>query len=270
MRRPGHTVIRRSFALLLASACAGCHGGGPLLHPAHVLRPGYVSVGAGLSGEMIIAGPPALASPDAGASAGGPAASESAARLKLSEIAVAPGVAPWASARVGIEGENEAGLTYTGRAVRLDGRHAFPLGEAALSIGLGASALFSGGPGAAAEGSDVHGAGIDVPVLLGFRSDADLYAVWFGPRLGFELLGGEVRLPASGTATAATRSPLVDASGQHLHVGFVLGVRGGFRHVHVAVEATATYHHADGEIAGAPVAIGQGTIAPGGGVTVTF
>ncbi|XXT18435.1 hypothetical protein WME94_50225 [Sorangium sp. So ce429] len=270
MRRPGHTVIRRSFALLLASACAGCHGGGPLLHPAHVLRPGFVSVGAGLSGEMVVAGPPALASPDAGAGADGPAASESAARRKLSEIAVAPGVAPWASARVGLEGENEAGLTYTGRALRLDGRHAFPLGEAALSIGLGASALFSGGPGAAAEGSDVHGAGIDVPVLLGFRSDADLYAVWLGPRLGFELLGGEVRLPASGTATAATRSPLVDASGQHLHVGFVLGVRGGFRHVHVAVEATATYHHADGEIAGAPVTLGQGTVAPGGGVTVTF
>ncbi|HTN85834.1 MAG TPA: hypothetical protein VL242_19175 [Sorangium sp.] len=264
MRRPGHTVIRRSSALLLASVCAGCHGGGPLLHPAHVLRPGFVSVGAGLSGEMVVAGSPALASPDAG----GPVAPESAARLKLSEIAVAPGVAPWASARVGIEGENEAGLTYTGRAIRLDGRHAFPLGEAALSIGLGASALFSGGPGAAAEGSDVHGAGIDVPVLLGFRSDADLYAVWFGPRLGFELLGGEVRLPAPGTAT--TRSPLVDASGQHLQVGFVLGVRGGFRHVHVAVEATATYHHADGEIAGAPVALDQGTVAPGGGVTVTF
>ncbi|XYH96808.1 hypothetical protein ACMHYB_55045 [Sorangium sp. So ce1128] len=265
MRRPGHTVIRRSFALLLASACAGCHGGGPLLHPAHVLRPGFVSVGGGLSGEMIIAG--ATATPDASASAGSPAASENTARRKLSEIAVAPGVAPWASARVGLEGENEAGLTYTGRAIRLDGRHAFPLGEAALSIGLGASALFSGGPGPAAEASDVHGAGVDVPLLLGFRSDADLYAVWFGPRLGFELLGGQVRLPASG---AATRGPLVDASGQHLQVGFVLGVRGGFRHVHVAVEATATYHHASGEIAGAPVALGQGTVTPGGGLTVSF
>ncbi|WP_437778560.1 hypothetical protein [Sorangium sp. So ce1097] len=257
-------MIRRWAAGLLAIVSAGCHGGGPLLHPAHVLRPGTVSFGGGVSGEMLIAGAVA-ASPDADASAG-PAATEDAARRKLSEIAVAPGVAPWVSGRVGIEGDNEAGLTYTGRALRLDGRHAFSLGEAtALSVGLGASALFAGGPGS--EGSDVHGAGIDVPVLLGFRSDADLYALWFGPRLGLELLGGEVRLPAAG---AATPGPLVDASGQHLRVGFVLGVRGGFRHVHVAVEATATYHHAAGEIAGAPVSIDQGTIVPGGGLTVTF
>ncbi|WP_437732936.1 hypothetical protein [Sorangium sp. So ce1335] len=265
MLHPAGPVIRRWAAGLLALACAGCHGGGPLLHPAHVLRPGTVSFGAGVSGAMVLAGATA-APPDGEASAGGgPAATEDAARRKLSEIAVAPGVAPWASARVGIEGDNEAGLAYTGRALRLDGRHAFPLGEAsALSVGLGASALFAGGPGS--EGSDVHGAGIDVPVLLGFRSDADLYALWFGPRLGFELLGGEVRLPAAG----ATAGPLVDASGQHLRVGFVLGVRGGFRHVHVALEATATYHHARGEIAGAPVSIDQGTVVPGGGLTVTF
>ncbi|KYF54512.1 hypothetical protein BE08_28435 [Sorangium cellulosum] len=256
-------MIQRWAAGLVAIACAGCHGGGPLLHPAHVLRPGTVSLGGGVSGEMLIAG----AVPDAHASAGGgPATTEDAARRKLSEIAVAPGVAPWVSGRVGIEGDNEAGLTYTGRALRLDGRHAFSLGEAtALSVGLGASALFAGGPGS--EGSDVHGAGFDVPVLLGFRSDADLYALWFGPRLGLELLGGEVRLPAAG---AATPGPLVDASGQHLRVGLVLGVRGGFRHVHVALEATATYHHAAGEIAGAPVSIDQGTIVPGGGLTVTF
>lgn len=187
---------------------------------------------------------------------------------------MSPGIAPWAGARVGIEGGNEAGLTYTGRALRLDGRHAFPLGDAALSIGLGASALFAGAPGPLAEPSaeggdvgDVYGAGVDVPILLGFRSDADLYALWFGPRLGLELLGGEVRLPPAGSAS---RGPLVDASGQHLRLGFVLGVRAGFRHVHVALEATATYHHATGEIGGTPVAIDQGTIAPGGGLTVTF
>lgn len=270
MRRPGHTVIRRCVATLLAGVCAGCHGSGPLLHPAHVLRPGNVSLGAGLSGDMIVAGAMA-APPEAGASAGDPAATEGAARRKLSEITVSPGVAPWASARVGIEGRNEAGLTYTGRSLRLDGRHAFPIGEAALSLGLGASALFAGDPGPSAgpsaEGSDVYGAGIDVPLLLGFRSDADLYALWLGPRLGLELLGGEVRLPAAGSAT---RGPLVDASGKHLRLGFVLGVRAGFRHVHVALEATATYHHATGEIAGAPVALDQGTVAPGGGLTVTF
>ncbi|WP_437316004.1 hypothetical protein [Sorangium sp. So ce385] len=262
-------MIRRWAAALLAGACAGCHGSGPLLHPAHVLLPGKVSVGAGVSGDMVVAG--ATAAPPA---AGDAAATEGAARRRLSEIAVSPGVAPWASARVGIEGGNEAGLTYSGRALRLDGRHAFPLGDAALSVGLGASALFAGAPGPSAgpsaEGGDavdVYGAGVDVPILLGFRSDADLYALWFGPRLGLELLGGEVRLPPAGSAS---RGPLVDASGQHLRLGFVLGVRAGFRHVHVALEATATYHHATGEIGGAPAVIDQGTIAPGGGLTVTF
>ncbi len=262
-------MIRRWVATLLAGACAGCHGSGPLLHPAHVLRPGNVSFGAGLSGDLIVAGATA-APPEAGASAGDPAATEGAARRKLSEITVSPGVAPWASARVGIDGGNEAGLTYTGRALRLDGRHEFPLGEASLSLGLGASALFAGAPGPSAgskaAGSDVYGAGLDVPLLLGFRSDADLFALWLGPRLGLELLGGEVRLPAG----SATQGPLVDASGQHLRVGFVLGVRAGFRHVHVALEATATYHHATGQIGGAPVALDQGTVAPGGGLTVTF
>lgn len=214
---------------------------------------------------MVVAGATAAVR-DAGSSAAG-APAEGAAEQTLSELTTAPGVAPWVSARVGIDGDNEAGLTYTGRSVRLDGRHAFSLGKPTLSIGLGASALFANGPGA--DGGGVVGAGLDVPVLLGFQSDADLYAVWFGPRLGFELLGGEVRLPVP-SADAAPQGPLVDASGRHLELGFVLGVRAGFRHVHVALEATATYHHARGELAGAPVAIDQGTITPGGGLTVTF
>ena len=53
-----------------------------------------------------------------------------------------PGISPWVSARVGLPHANEAGLTYTGRSLRLDGRHAFSLGGAwALSLGLGASAV---------------------------------------------------------------------------------------------------------------------------------
>ncbi|AUX47948.1 hypothetical protein SOCE26_094740 [Sorangium cellulosum] len=222
-----------------------------------------MSFGGGVSGEMVVAGATAAA-PDAGA-AGAPA--EGAAERHLSELTVAPGVAPWVSARVGIEGDNEAGLTYTGRALRLDGRHAFALGEPTLSVGLGASALFARETGAGAAGSRAHGAGIDVPLLLGFQSDADLYAVWFGPRLGLELLGGEVRLPAAGPAAEGS---LVDVSGRHLEVGFVLGARGGFRHVHVALEVTAAYHHVAGELAGAPVALDQATFTPGGGLTVTF
>lgn len=228
-----------------------------------MLPPGDVSLGAGVFGAMVVAGAPAAA---AGSSAGGSEPAGAAERT-LSELAVAPGVAPWVSARVGIEGENEAGLTYTGRALRLDGRHAFSLGKPTLSIGLGAAALFAEANGASGDGGGVYGAGVDVPVLLGFRSDADIYALWFGPRLGLELLGGEVRLPAP---DQAQQPPLVDASGHHLQLGLVLGVRAGFRHVHVALEAGLTYHHVEGELGGTSVAIDQATFAPGGALTATF
>lgn len=229
-----------------------------------------MSLGAGVFGAMVVAGAPAA---PAGASSGGGAPTGGVERT-LSELTVAPGVAPWASARIGIAGGNEAGLTYTGRALRLDGRHAFSLGTPTLSVGLGASALFAEANGASAEangasedGGGVYGAGIDVPVLLGFRSDADIYALWLGPRLGLELLGGEVRLPGPDRAQAAA---LVDASGLHLQLGLVLGVRAGFRHVHVALEAGVTYHHVEGDLGGTSVAIDQATFAPGGALTATF
>lgn len=262
MQRTGRVVIRPVLVLALAWICAGCHGQGPLLHPAHVLHPGDVSLGAGVFGAMVVAGAQAD-SPGAG-SRGAP---DGVVERTLSELTVAPGMAPWASARVGIEGENEAGLTYTGRALRLDGRHAFSLGKPTLSIGLGAAALFAEANDASGDGGGVYGGGVDVPILLGFRSDADIYALWFGPRVGIELLSGEVRLPDPDRSRTA---PLVDASGLHLQLGLVLGVRAGFRHVHVALEAGVTYHHAEGDLGGTSVAIDQATFAPGGALTATF
>jgi hypothetical protein len=238
--------------LLLGWACLGCGGGSPLLHPAHVLRPGTVSVGAGLSGQMVLAGAPADDTP------------EGSGRRKLAELTVAPAMAPWVSARTGLEGANEAGLTYTGRSVRLDGRHAFFLGAPTLSVGLGVNALLAETPDA--EGTGAYGAGVDVPVLLGFQSTGDLYSLWFGPRAGFELLQGRVLLP---TGAAPVSAP-ADASGYHLQLGFVVGARVGFRHAHVALEVGAAYHRASGELDGAPIAIEQVTVAPGGALAVTF
>jgi hypothetical protein len=257
MQRASCALTKPSAALLLGAACLGCGGSGPLLHPAHVLHPGKASIGSGVSGEMILAGARAEA---AGATLDG------ARRSALEELTVAPGVAPWVGARVGVEGSNEVGLAYTGRALRVSGRHAFSLGEPTLSAGLGVAALLAERPGEDSDGRGAYGAGLDVPVLLGFQSTADIYSLWLGPRLGFELVQGKVGVPS---ATPAGQIP-TDASGQHLQLGFVLGVRAGLRHVHVALEVDATYHRAWGEIGGEHVRIEQATIAPGGGLSVTF
>ena len=60
-----------------------------------------------------------------------------------------------------------------------------------LSLGLGASAVSALRPGEGAEGAQVFGGGLDVPLLFGFRSASDLYAFWLGPRVGLELLVAE-------------------------------------------------------------------------------
>lgn len=239
-------------ALLLAFAGTGCAGGAPLLHPAHVLRPGFVSVGAGVSGDLVLM----KSAPDATDEA------------DLEELSVAPGVSPWVSGRVGLTGSNEAGLTYTGRAIRVDGRHAFSLGAPTLSVGLGAAALLAQRPESGQDGSSVYGIGFDAPVLLGFQSRSDIYAFWLGPRVGFEVLRG--RLQTGAVDPVTEEAPLLDVSGQHLQLGFVIGARVGFRHVHVALEAGAAYHWVEGEISDTSVTLEQATIAPGGGLILTF
>jgi hypothetical protein len=224
-------------ALTLACALlAGCGGGAPLLHPAHPLPPGEISVGAGLSGQLALL---PLTAP----------AGTTLNQSSLQILTVGPGVAPWAAGRIGFEGSNEAGLTYSGRTLRLDGRHAFLFGKGgnlAISVGLGASALMAERPssdqasGVAGSGG-VFGGGADLPVLLGFRSTGDLYAIWFGPRGGFELLSGRTQF-----ADSTGMPELYDVSGKHFYAGLTLGARVGFRHVHLALEVNAAYHHADG------------------------
>ncbi|MCC6559085.1 MAG: hypothetical protein IT372_39680 [Polyangiaceae bacterium] len=242
----------RAAAAACCAAVSGCAGGAPLLHPAHVLRPGVASVGAGLSGDFVV-----LPRAAAGTAAG-----------DLEDLTAAPGIAPWVAGRVGLDGSNEAGLTYTGRTVRVDGRHALSLGTPTLSVGLGAAAVLARRPGHGADGGSVYGGGLDAPVLLGFQSRSDVYSLWLGPRIGFELLRG--RLQGDDIDPATGEVPLLDVSGQHLQLGFVLGFRAGFRHLHVALEAGAAYHHATGTIGDDSLVIDQATIAPGGGLIVTF
>jgi hypothetical protein len=97
-----------------------------------VLAPGATAQGAGFSGTFTTG--------DARLATRSTRVAEQAAAID----ALAPSVAPWVNARVGIGGDNEAGLTYTGRAVRLDIRHAFEDDDIALSMGAGASAVLRG------------------------------------------------------------------------------------------------------------------------------
>jgi hypothetical protein len=216
-----------------------------------VLRPGFVEVGAGVSGQLAVLSAPATGSADA----------------QIQDVNVAPAVSPWMSGRVGIAGDNEAGLTFTGRNLRVDARHAFSFGAPTLSVGLGASALVARPPGRGDDGSAVYGGGLDLPVLLGVRSRSDLYALWIGPRVGIELLRGRLKNPAEG---AAPEDALVDLEGQHLFVGGLAGLRAGFRHVHVAIEASVAYHRAWGTFAKASFALDQLTVTPGGALIVSF
>ena len=185
---------------------------------------------------------------------------------QLQTITASPGVAPWVAARVGIVGNNEGGVTYTGRALRVDARHAFDIGRLwALSLGLGADAIVAQRPGQGIDGTSMYGGGFDVPMLVGLHLPSDLYALWFGPRAGVEFLTGRLALNPSGGPVE-----LGDANGRQVYGGFVLGMRVGFRHVHAAIELDGAYHRIDGVLGGVKSGFGQFTLTPGGALTLTF
>jgi len=146
-----------------------------------------VSAGAGLSGQVLLQNLPSAAGTD-----------QAGRESQIQTKALAPAIAPWVSARVGITGSNEVGLAYTGRGVRLDGRHAFQLNKKntlALSVGLGGDLLLLGRQQAnAQEPQSVLGGGVDLPIMFGWRSTAGLYSAWIGPRPGISFVdGGFVR-----------------------------------------------------------------------------
>jgi hypothetical protein len=164
---------------------------------------------------------------------------------------------------------NEAGLAYTGRAVRLDLRHSFEDGALALSIGAGASVLLSGHTeDGALPGSDFHlglgSIGADVPVLFGWESAAGVVTIWAGPRGGFERLNGD--------ATIGPGDPALSGSLdlRHWYAGAVAGLRLGFRHLHGAFELDTYYQSVDGSLAGVDVHLSGVTVAPAAALLATF
>lgn len=254
-------MLRALRRCVPVSALLGCGGGAPLLHPAQPLAPDSVSFGAGLSGQF--------ASSDVGdaidrgraAAAGSLSGAEQAnayARGVLLEALVSPRISPWISARVGLPHRTEAGLTYTGRTLRLDGRYVIPWGdEWALSIGAGGSAILfnpdssappDGAPVAATRaefGLDAKGWGADVPILVGYQPVDGFVDVWLGARAGFEHLSGDLL-----SNVDDSRSARFDAEGSRFWTSALAGFSLGVPPVWLRFELAGTFHAISGEVRG--------------------
>jgi hypothetical protein len=275
-------------SILAASAffaCA-CGGGAPLLHPVHPLATGQISAGAGMSGQFAF-GTQGGGGPRGGASADEQRFLDSA----VSNAALSPGVAPWVGMRAGLGAGNEGGLTYTGRTARVDARHAFFDDSVALSIGAGASAVLahpesnapSGEPSAATAGRfsgtsnelAASGFGIDVPILVGYRSTASVFQAFAGARGGYERVSG-----ALGLGPIVGNSPL-DARviAHRIWTGGLVGMAVGFRPFWVALEVDVAYQAISGSAsfpsaAGSPASRDTSlhglTVAPSGALIGKF
>jgi hypothetical protein len=239
----------------------GCGGGAPLLHPAHALPLDTVSFGAGVT-TAFASGAVKSRISRGRAAAGEPLANGSTARTyadgALLQALLGPETSPWVSGRVGLPASSEAGLTYTGRAIRLDGRHVLSLGqEWALSVGLGVTALLlasdSPPPDPAASGAnnpgaafdlDATGWGGDVPVLIGYQALGGLLEMWGGARLGFERIDGELRTSSTALGDAGTN----DVDGTRLWAGALAGFSLGVPPVWLRFELATALHRLNGQV----------------------
>jgi hypothetical protein len=281
--------LRAGAALGALVALGACGGAAPLLHPAHPLPPDTVSFGAGVSGQFASAGADEAIDRGQAAAAGpfsDPAVAQAYAEGVLTQALIGPGISPWVSARVGLPHSLEAGLTYTGRSLRLDGRHVIPWGdEWALSVGLGASVVLldpdstgldeppEANPDTAAEfGLDASGWGGDLPVVVGYRF-GNFAELWFGVRTGFEHISGQLLSNIDDPA-----SPRYDASGNRFWGGALTGFALGIPPVWLRFELAGTYHHITGSVSDpasslpplGEVEASAWTLAPGGAIVGKF
>jgi hypothetical protein len=177
----------------------------------------------------------------------------------IARFATAPGVAPFVAARAGLGRHNEAGLTYSGRSVRLDARHAFEWPSFALSLGAAGSAVLArpgdeperhvgDQPGAdtgllTASLTSVGGYGFELPLVFGYRSDADVVRAWVGARLGMEHDGYDVSLLERPDTALATTGQATRIWG-----GGLFGFSVGFDPIEVRAELDAAYERAHGKL----------------------
>jgi hypothetical protein len=159
----------------------------------------------------------------------------------------------------------EGGLAYTGRAVRADVRRSFDLSRHwSLSLGAGGTAALSGRQAGETlpnvDLGQLHGWGADVPLLVGYTSDGDLYHLWLGGRGGWEHVDiSQVRSVPNAPPLGA---PPVSLSATRFWGGGLLGLAVGFRHVHVAMEIDISYMSIGGDYAGTQAHVTGVALAP--------
>ena len=238
-------TCRARFAVGLGAillSLPACGGGVPLLHPAHALPAGQTAFAAGVSDRIALGDEHTALDSALNRLPGAPASDERYQRGVLVALAEGPAVAPFAAGRVGIPGSNEAGISYSGQAVRGDARHAFEWDQMALSAGLGFTARGFGQSALdlpEADLSHAHGYGVDLPLLYGFRTDADLISVWAGLRGSIDHWSGTVALDAAQPfELRATR----------LGLGPVVGLTVGLPPFWVAAELEVDYAHVTGSL----------------------
>ena len=232
-----------------------------------------VTFGAGASGTFLAGDAKgSLAEASAVTASGGPTTDGERTELvegTMTSVLAAPGVAPWLGGRVGVAERTEAGIAYTGRWARADVRHALEDRKLALSFGVAALALLShpsadpaepggaSGDVAGVDASGAYGFGFQIPVLFGYRSDAELVQAWAGVVGSFEQALGPVVLkstPASPDPSEpndGAREAKLDA---HRFSGAaVVGLAVGLQPIWIAVEVTGRYFALDGSLRGAGV-----------------
>jgi hypothetical protein len=250
------------------------------LHPARTLPVGDLRVTSGVSANVAAgsladdlrkARELAVTSPQT--APGDPGTNPAYAKGAIVAAAVAPGLAPFVAARVGIGNEYEGGLGYTGRGVRADVRRGFDLDRSwTISVGAGGSAALYGRQ----QGSDLpavdlgalHGYGADVPVIAGWQSAGGLYMAWFGVRGGFERDVVETLTSEPKPQTAQNGPIHLDAT--RFWGGGLVGIATGFRHVHVAIELDAAFQTATGSYNDNHVTVRGVTLAPATALWWTF
>ena len=124
MRRALAQAAATVVTVIAAVALGGCAGGSPLLHPAQTLEAGVIRAAGGVSANVAvgsIAEDVRVARDQATRNVdvpGTPGSNPQYAKGALVVAAVAPGLAPFISARVGVGSQYEGGIAYTGRGAR--------------------------------------------------------------------------------------------------------------------------------------------------------
>ncbi len=239
----------------------------PLLHPAQPLPAGVTSLSAGLGSQWV----GGKANREIDAAQATTAAGQSASTLPATQTVAAalwsPGLFPWVSMRLGLGQQSEAGLSYTGHRARIDGRYATLRGHWALSVGAGASlglehATTSANGSSTFDstesiaGVDTSGAravAFDVPVILGWRSSADIARIWFGLRPTYERAYGTLMLTAPATISQ------VNFNANVMTMEGLVGLAMGLRPLFIALELSVGESIARGSMSGSPGTVSGGS-----------